>query len=60
MMSGTFAPMIISRSGCRVLEKPLGEGSTDFFDNTLKKHARLAARIKKQFEMLAPESSSRR
>lgn len=40
---------------CRVLEKPLGEGSTDFFDNTLKKHARLAARIKKQFEMLAPE-----
>ena len=40
---------------CRVREKALGEGSTDFFENTLKNHAHLAARIKKQFEMLAPE-----
>jgi len=40
---------------CRVREKALGEGSIDFFEKTLRKHAGLAARIKKQFEMLAPE-----
>ena len=37
---------------CQVRETVLGEGSTDIFENTLKNHARLAARIKKQFEML--------
>jgi len=40
---------------CRVHEKALAEGSTDFFENTLKGHARLAGQIKRQFEMLVPE-----
>ncbi len=40
---------------CRVREKAATEGGTDFFDHTLKKHARLASGIKRQFEMLAPE-----
>jgi nitric oxide reductase activation protein len=40
---------------CRVHEKTITEGSTDFFENTLKSHARLAGEIKRQFEMLAPE-----
>lgn len=40
---------------CRVREKALAEGSTDFFENTLKDHSRLAAQIKRQFEMLTPE-----
>ncbi len=40
---------------CRVKEKPLAEGSTDFFEETLTRNSSLAARIRKQFEMLAPE-----
>jgi nitric oxide reductase activation protein len=40
---------------CRVKEKPLAQGSTDFFEETLTRNSLLAARIRKQFEMLAPE-----
>jgi len=40
---------------CRVREKALAEGTTDFFENTLRDHSRLAAQIKRQFEMLTPE-----
>ncbi len=40
---------------CRVREKALAEGTPDFFENTLKEHSRLAARIKRQFETLIPE-----
>jgi hypothetical protein len=40
---------------CRVREKPMDEGSNDFFENTLKTHAVLVSQIKKQFEMLAPD-----
>ena len=40
---------------CQVREKAAAEGGTDFFDCTLKEHARLASGIKRQFEMLAPE-----
>ena len=40
---------------CRVREKPLAEGSADFFRETLARHSLLADQIRKQFEMLAPE-----
>jgi len=40
---------------CRVHETALAEGSTEFFENTMKSHAHLASEIKRQFEMLAPE-----
>ncbi|UCH43679.1 MAG: VWA domain-containing protein, partial [Dehalococcoidales bacterium] len=40
---------------CRVREKLVAEGNTDFFENTLARNSLLAAQIRKQFEMLAPE-----
>lgn len=40
---------------CRVQEKTLAEGETDFFDETLARNSLLANQIKKQFEMLSPE-----
>ena len=40
---------------CRVREKPLAEGSENFFEETLTRNSLLAAQIRKQFEMLAPE-----
>ena len=41
---------------CRVRERRMDEGSTDFFENTLRTYSGLVSKIKKQFEMLAPES----
>ncbi|MBI3743320.1 MAG: hypothetical protein HY261_03440, partial [Chloroflexi bacterium] len=41
---------------CCVREKQMEEGTQDFYDKTLKNHAMLAAKIKKQFEMLAPQA----
>jgi len=40
---------------CRIREKTTAEGTTDFFENTLKDHANLAAQIKRQFELMATE-----
>ncbi|MSQ14833.1 MAG: hypothetical protein EXR50_03095 [Dehalococcoidia bacterium] len=40
---------------CLIKEKPLEDGSTEFYDDTLKKHSKLAAEIRKQFELLRPE-----
>ncbi len=41
---------------CRVKQKAMGEGNTDFFEVTLDDYASLVARIKKQFEQLDPRS----
>ncbi len=40
---------------CRVREKLLPEGSTDFFEETLVRSHLLAAQVRKQFEMITPE-----
>lgn len=40
---------------CLIKEKPLEEGSADFYDDTLKKHSKLASEVRKQFELLRPE-----
>ncbi|MBM4404847.1 MAG: VWA domain-containing protein [Chloroflexi bacterium] len=40
---------------CAVREKVMDEGTSDFYEKTLKSYAQLVSRIKKQFEMLAPE-----
>ena len=40
---------------CSVRERGMEEGSQDFFDRTLKNHSVLAAEIRKQFELLAPQ-----
>ena len=38
---------------CRVVEKPLAEGSTRFYEDTLLRNDALATRVKKQLEALA-------
>ena len=40
---------------CRLNERVLEEGSEDFFEETMKRHAALAEETRKQFEMLRPE-----
>ncbi|MDY6907443.1 MAG: VWA domain-containing protein [Chloroflexota bacterium] len=40
---------------CRVLEKNTVQGNSEFFETTMRNHARLAAQIKRQFELIAPE-----
>ncbi len=40
---------------CCVREKRMDEGTLDFFEKTLKSHSVLVSKIKRQFEMLAPE-----
>ena len=40
---------------CCVREKRMEEGTQDFFDKTLKDHSILVGKLKRQFEMLAPE-----
>ncbi|MEX2237685.1 MAG: hypothetical protein WEB00_09145 [Dehalococcoidia bacterium] len=40
---------------CRVLERVLEEGQTDFFENALLEHAGLVYQTRKQFEMMKPE-----
>ncbi len=40
---------------CAVHEKVMDEGTSDFYEKTLKSYSQLVAKIKKQFEMLAPE-----
>ncbi|MCH8065754.1 MAG: hypothetical protein IIC90_08010 [Chloroflexi bacterium] len=40
---------------CRVQERPLEEGSNDYYEETLKEHASLVAETRRQFELLRPE-----
>jgi hypothetical protein len=40
---------------CRVRQKTLSQGTTDFYEMTLKDHATLADQIRRQFEMLRPQ-----
>ncbi|HXG36413.1 MAG TPA: hypothetical protein VNL15_05540, partial [Dehalococcoidia bacterium] len=40
---------------CRVIEVPLAEGSSEMFDQTLKRYSALATQTRRQFEMLKPE-----
>jgi len=40
---------------CCVREKRMEEGTQDFFEKTLKNHNLLVSKIKRQFEMLAPQ-----
>jgi len=40
---------------CRLREKTTAEGTTDFFENTLRDHSHLAAQIKRQFELVTLE-----
>jgi len=40
---------------CRLREKTTAEGTTDFFENTLKNYSHLAAQIKRQFELVTLE-----
>ncbi|MBI2918492.1 MAG: VWA domain-containing protein [Chloroflexi bacterium] len=40
---------------CRVREKRMEEGSTEFFDHTLQEHATLVNQIRKEFELITPE-----
>ena len=41
---------------CRVREKVPAEGNSDFFRDTLARHSSLVTQIRKQFEMLSPDS----
>ena len=40
---------------CRVQERPLEEGSEQYFDDALREHAALVNETRKQFELLKPE-----
>ena len=40
---------------CRVQERPLDEGSDQYYDDTLREHASLVNETRKQFELLKPE-----
>lgn len=40
---------------CRVRQRTMSQGNTDFFEATLQNHATLAAQIKRQFEMISPQ-----
>jgi len=40
---------------CRVRQKTLSQGTTDFYETTLQNHATLAAQVKRQFEMMSPQ-----
>ena len=40
---------------CAVKERKLEEGSTEFYENTLREHAGLVAQTRKQFELMKPE-----
>ena len=40
---------------CRVQERSLEEGATDYFDDALREHASLVNETRKQFELLKPE-----
>lgn len=40
---------------CCVWERPLDEGSTEFFERALREHAALVAETRRQFELLRPE-----
>jgi hypothetical protein len=40
---------------CRVLQRPLEEGDTVFFEETLRRYNALATQTRKQFEQLRPE-----
>jgi len=41
---------------CRVRQKTIDEGTVDFFETTLKDYAGLVAQIKRQFELLNPQT----
>jgi len=41
---------------CRVRQRTMNEGDSDFFEATLEEHAALAAEIKRQFELVTPQS----
>lgn len=40
---------------CRILERPLDEGTDEYFEDTLREHAQLVNETRKQFELLKPE-----
>jgi nitric oxide reductase NorD protein len=40
---------------CLLFEKDVEEGSEEYYEETLKKHAKLADQVRRQFEMLKPE-----
>ena len=40
---------------CRIVEYAVGEGSVQYYDQTLAKYASLVGQTRKQFEMLRPE-----
>jgi len=40
---------------CRIVEYAVGEGTPQYFDQTLAKHAALVAQTRRQFELLRPE-----
>jgi nitric oxide reductase NorD protein len=40
---------------CRVRQKTLSQGKSDFFETTLQNYAALADQVKRQFEMLRPQ-----
>ena len=40
---------------CIVREKPMAEGSSQFFTDTLRNYAHMSARIRRQFELIMPE-----
>ncbi len=40
---------------CRVVQRPLEEGSTEFFERTVREHLSLVNQTRRQFELLKPE-----
>jgi hypothetical protein len=40
---------------CRIVEYAVGEGNSQYFDQTLTKHAALVGQTRRQFELLRPE-----
>mgnify|MGYP005839322703 FL=1 len=40
---------------CRIVEYPVGEGSAQYFDDTVSRYASLVGQTRRQFELLRPE-----
>ena len=51
-----FRDQAYKKDWCLVNEKKIGEGDLDYYEETLIKHAAIVADIKRQFELINPET----
>ena len=52
---GDFRAADYKPGWCRILERPLEEGSDEYYEETLQEHAQLVNETRRQFELLKPE-----